>query len=63
MLNYELVLLKNVDDPRITEIDHYLELGGYAAARKGITYSSAHLCPIFWADTVSPRKGCAGHMS
>jgi NADH-quinone oxidoreductase subunit F len=34
MSNYELVLLKNVHDPRTKEIDHYIELGGYAAARK-----------------------------
>ncbi len=34
MSNYELVLLKNVHDPRTREIDHYIELGGYEAARK-----------------------------
>src|SRR5689334_21189327 len=34
MSNYELVLLKNVDDPRTKEIDHYIELGGYVAARR-----------------------------
>ena len=34
MSNYELVLLKNVNDPRTKEIDHYIELGGYEAARK-----------------------------
>src|SRR6185503_5049180 len=34
MSNYELVLLKNVNDPRTKEIDHYIELGGYTAARR-----------------------------
>src|ERR1044071_5586477 len=31
---YERVLFKNIDDPRVKEIDRYIELGGYAAARK-----------------------------
>jgi len=34
MSNYEPVLLKYVHDPRTREIDRYMELGGYAAARK-----------------------------
>jgi NADH-quinone oxidoreductase subunit F len=31
---YELVLFKNIQDPRTREIEHYIELGGYGAARK-----------------------------
>src|SRR3989442_3462956 len=31
---YELVLLKNIHDPRAKEIDRYIELGGYRAAEK-----------------------------
>ena len=34
MSNYELVLFKNIHDPRVKEIDRYTELGGYQAARK-----------------------------
>ncbi len=34
MSNYELVLLKNVHDPRTKEIDHYIELGAYTASRR-----------------------------
>ncbi len=33
---YELVLLKNIHDPRAADIDRYIELGGYAASRKVI---------------------------
>src|SRR6185295_1411350 len=33
-MSYELVLLKNVNDPRTKEIDRYIELGGYKAAEK-----------------------------
>ena len=33
-MSYELVLFKNVGDPKTKEIDHYSELGGYQAARK-----------------------------
>ena len=31
---YERVLFKNIDDPRVKEIDRYIELGGYKAAGK-----------------------------
>ena len=31
---YELVLFKNIHDPRAKEIDRYIELGGYKAAEK-----------------------------
>src|SRR5438128_7369632 len=31
---YELVLLKNIHDPRVKEIDRYIELGGYQTAEK-----------------------------
>jgi NADH-quinone oxidoreductase subunit F len=31
---YELVLFKNIHDPRAKEIDRYIELGGYKAAQK-----------------------------
>src|SRR5688500_11720044 len=31
---YELVLFKNIHDPRLIEIDRYIELGGYKAAQK-----------------------------
>jgi len=31
---YELVLLKNIHDPRVKEIERYIELGGYQAAEK-----------------------------
>ena len=34
MSNYELILLKNVNDPRTKEIDRYIELGGYTASRR-----------------------------
>src|SRR5215510_16400712 len=34
MSNYEPVLLKYVNDPRTREIDRYMELGGYQAARR-----------------------------
>jgi len=30
---YELVLLKNIHDPRVKEIDRYIELGGYKTAK------------------------------
>jgi len=33
-MSYELVLFKNIQDPRLIEIDRYIELGGYQAARK-----------------------------
>jgi len=33
-MSYELVLFKNIHDPKTKEIDHYLELGGYQAARR-----------------------------
>jgi len=33
-MSYELVLLKNVNDPRTRQIGHYSELGGYQAAQK-----------------------------
>ena len=36
MSAYELVLFKNIHDPRVKEIDRYIELGGYAAARKAV---------------------------
>src|SRR5215471_12870203 len=31
---YELVLFKNIQDRRVKEIDRYIELGGYQAAKK-----------------------------
>src|SRR2546426_8634337 len=31
---YELVLLKNIHDPRVKEIDRYIELGGYKTAER-----------------------------
>src|SRR5207249_10544339 len=31
---YELVLLKNIHDPRLKEIDRYIELGGYKTAER-----------------------------
>jgi len=31
---YELVLLKNIHDPRVKQIERYIELGGYQAAEK-----------------------------
>src|SRR5262245_6178330 len=31
-MSYELVLFKNIYDPRVKEIDRYIELGGYKAA-------------------------------
>src|SRR5438105_8036591 len=34
MPDYELVLFKNIHDSRVKEIDRYVELGGYQAARK-----------------------------
>jgi NADH-quinone oxidoreductase subunit F len=37
MPNYELVLFKNIHDPKAKEIDRYVDLGGYAAARKAVT--------------------------
>jgi NADH-quinone oxidoreductase subunit F len=37
MSSYELVLFKNIHDPKAKEIDRYVELGGYAAARKVVT--------------------------
>src|SRR5262249_29796142 len=36
MPSYELVLFKNIHDPRVKEIDHYMELGGYQAARGAV---------------------------
>src|SRR5881296_1552597 len=36
-MSYELVLFKNIHDPRVKEIDRYIELGGYQAARKVLT--------------------------
>jgi NADH-quinone oxidoreductase subunit F len=40
MSNYEPVLLKHVNDPRTRQIDRYIELGGYAAARKVLAEKS-----------------------
>ncbi len=40
---YELVLFKNIDDPRVKEIDRYMELGGYRAAEK-VTGKPVYLC-------------------
>ncbi|HEX4997890.1 MAG TPA: NADH-quinone oxidoreductase subunit NuoF [Terriglobia bacterium] len=37
MPGYELVLFKNIHDPRAREIDRYVELGGYEASRKVLT--------------------------
>src|SRR5437870_5147656 len=31
---YELVLLKNIHDPRVKELDRYIELGGYKTAER-----------------------------
>ena len=31
---YELVLFKNIHDPRAKDIDRYIELGGYKAVEK-----------------------------
>jgi NADH-quinone oxidoreductase subunit F len=36
-MSYELVLFKNIHDPKVVEIDRYTELGGYKAARKVVT--------------------------
>src|SRR5467141_3126513 len=33
---YELVLFKNIHDPRVKEIDRYIELGGYKAGQKAV---------------------------
>src|SRR5262252_1750459 len=33
---YELVLFKNIKDPHATDIDRYIELGGYRAAEKAV---------------------------
>src|SRR5262245_62257406 len=47
-----LVLFKNINDPRVKEIDRYIELGGYRAAskvvkemtdRKSTRLNSSHL--------------------
>jgi NADH-quinone oxidoreductase subunit F len=40
MSNYEPVLLKHVNDPRTRQIDRYIELGGYDAARKVLAEKS-----------------------
>ena len=34
VLMYEKVLFRNIEDPRVREIDRYVELGGYQAIRK-----------------------------
>src|ERR1043165_8805950 len=38
---YELVLFKNIHDPRVKEIDRYIELGGYKAAQKVVKEMTA----------------------
>src|SRR5438309_2533893 len=38
---YELVLFKNIYDPRTKEIDRYIELGGYKAAEKVVKEMTA----------------------
>ena len=38
---YELVLFKNIHDPKAVEIDRYVELGGYTAARKVVNELTA----------------------
>src|SRR5262245_39861855 len=38
---YELVLFKNIHDPKIVDIDRYVELGGYKAARKVVNELTA----------------------
>jgi NADH-quinone oxidoreductase subunit F len=38
---YDLVLFKNIHDPKAVEIDRYIELGGYTAARKAVNELTA----------------------
>ena len=40
-MSYELVLFKNIHDPKAVEIDRYIELGGYKAAEKVVKEMSA----------------------
>jgi NADH-quinone oxidoreductase subunit F len=40
-MSYELVLFKNIHDPKAVEIDRYVELGGYKAARKVVNEMNA----------------------
>src|SRR5947207_9505779 len=40
-MSYELVLFKNIGDPRTKEIGRYIELGGYKAAEKVVKQMTA----------------------
>ena len=41
---YQLVLFKNIHDAKIVEIDRYVELGGYKAARKVLSEETCGQC-------------------
>ena len=55
---YERVLFKNIDDPRATEIDRYVELGGYAAFRKVLRdYSPLEVVEVVKQSGLRGRGG------
>ena len=57
---YELVLFKNIHDAKIVEIDRYVELGGYKAARKVLSEETCGQCTqcregTWWMEQVLHR--------
>jgi NADH-quinone oxidoreductase subunit F len=57
-MSYELVLFKNINDPNIADIDRYVELGGYGAARKVINeMTAAQVIDVTKASGLRGRGG------
>jgi NADH-quinone oxidoreductase subunit F len=55
---YELILFRNIHDPRAIEMDRYIELGGYTAARKVLTeHTPAEVVDITKATGLRGRGG------
>lgn len=55
---YEKVLFRNVDDPLVREIDHYIELGGYQGIRKVLgEYTPAEVIEITKESGLRGRGG------
>lgn len=55
---YEKVLFKHIDDPRMIEIDRYLEVGGYEAARKVLKqFTPAEVIDMTKASGLRGRGG------
>src|SRR6266571_7611991 len=57
-MSYELVLFKNIHDAKAVEIDRYVELGGYKAARKVVNELTA--AQVIDTTKVSGLRGRGG---